>query len=642
MKKTLLMMTALLLSVAMHAQLWQIAPNAGETQMPTVQKASIERGQNKIVSFGEREKVRPMAKAAITPSDNQVWWGYFTGSESRGAVGVGGVDTYHQAICIPADHPISSNKTIKAVRIYLRDTSCLSDLKLWISKSLPTDVANADYVQDLDLSTLQGGDEGNNCGRANDVALTTDYPINGKVYVGYSFTVTKASASAGQYPTVYGGEGDENGLYLRTNKTVPEWGAQNQFGNLALQVLLEGTFPKNSVTPLGFKEKAVIINGTVDVPVKIQSNGVDPVNNISYTITNNSQTSEEMSLNVSPALSGIGSITEVTIPLTGDNTEGVTERTITITKVNGTTNEASTQSVTGTLKTVAEIIARTVLIEEFTTEYCGYCPDAASTLAKTFVSYPDLKDQVALVCHHSGYYTDWLTIDADEAYTWFYNNGGRTYAPAFMWDRYAEDGVTPVESRPGNAAGMKAKIEKRLDELACASIELRANFNENSDKITVEATCKRTLEFSNTPARITLILTEDNIAARSQAGASGKFTHQHVSRAVNSTWGEVLDWSNNQATYSYTFDVNAGWKSEDLKVVAFISGYDSNNPANCTIENAAVTIPTHSETAIEMISSDIKAPTASYNSCGQQLSQPQRGLTIVRLSDGTIKKVMTK
>ena len=99
-------------------------------------------------------------------------------------------------------------------------------------------------------------------------------------------------------------------------------------------------------------------------------------------------------------------------------------------------------------------------------------------------------------------------------------------------------------------------------------------------------------------------LTEDNIKAQSQAGASGSFTHQHVLRAVNATWGKELAWSKNTAGYDYTFTLEDAWKTDDLKVIAFISGYDSKDPTNCVIENAAVTT-----VSTEPIVTAISAPT---------------------------------
>ena len=281
----------------------------------------------------------------------------------------------------------------------------------------------------------------------------------------------------------------------------------------------------------------------------------------------------------------------VNIPFESDAVEGTTEKTFTITKINGKANMSSKNSAKGTMTTVAnlKVWPRTVLIEEFTTEYCGYCPQAAAGLSSFMNTYTDLADRVAIVCHHAGYYTDWLTVGASEKYTWFYNDGGSVYAPAFMYDRYAWYGKTAVEGRQSGAEGYKARVEARMKETSYANIDLKANFNADKSAVSVVADCERGWDFSSTPARITVFLTEDNITAHSQSGASGTFIHQHVLRAVNETWGSVINWSANKARYTYQFNVDPSWKTDDLKVVAMISAYDQSDPTKCVVENAAKT-----------------------------------------------------
>ena len=101
-------------------------------------------------------------------------------------------------------------------------------------------------------------------------------------------------------------------------------------------------------------------------------------------------------------------------------------------------------------------------------------------------------------------------------------------------------------------------------------------------------------------------MTEDNIQAQSQSGANGSFTHQHVARAVNETWGAVLDWNNNKASYRFTFDLDASWKTDDLKVVAFISNYDGSDATNCAVENAAVVVPGNDTPNVDLGNADGK------------------------------------
>ena len=413
------------------------------------------------------------------------------------------------------------------------------------------------------------------------------------------------------------------------------------YGALVLQLLLDGgTYPNNYATAEDFGPSVVGLGQSVDIPVKITNGGKDPITSISYTITSNGATTEEKTVKTDAF--AYPSTIKVNIPFEADATVGTVTKTLTITKVNGNDNTASNNTATGNLTTVAELKTwdRNVLIEEFTTEYCGYCPDAAAGLHDFMTNYPDLAKRTAAVCHHAGFYTDWLTIDASEKYTWFYNDGGGTYAPAFMYDRFDWGDGTPVVSR----GSYKEYVEARLAETSYAGIDLITTFD--GDKLNVTANCERGWDFSSTPIRITLFLTEDNIAAQSQSGATGSFTHQHVLRAVNDTWGSVLDWNDNKASYSYTFNIDSSWKTDKLNVVAFVSGYDSSDPTNCVVENVAYTVAGGSSdpvTAIKALSSEDKvAKTVYYDLTGRLVVNPSNGLFIKAVTYKNGKTVTKK
>lgn len=552
--KKLLMMTALLLAVCAQAQVLKVAPE----------------------SDAVRSMKRMPARKTITLTDNQMWWGYYFGDKGWSGVGTGRAETFDCAILVPANHELVGASTINAIRFYLFESTNVSMAKVWISSSLPNDVDAADYIQSIDVSSLVSG--------PNDISLDTPYPVNNQaIYVGYSFTIINP-----EYAIIQGGDYVPNSLFLRSSESITNWDEVSYLGCLGLNLLIEGgSYPSCKATPRKFGPSVVEIGNSVDMPVDITNEGKDPITSLSYTITSNGNTSEEKTIAVSEI--PFSSTMTVYISVEADATEGSVSKTLTITKVNGKENTASDRTATGDLTTVEELKTwpRTVLIEEFTTEYCGYCPEAAEGLSSFMNTYPDMASQVATVCHHAGYYTDWLTVDASNYYTWFYNSNG-TYAPAFMYDRYAWEGNTPVENRQSGAEGYKSRVEPRLAVPSNVGIDLVATFNADKSKINVTAKCERCWDFSQLPARITLFLTEDNIEAHSQSGAYGSFTHQHVLRAVNEIWGTELSWTNEKALYRYSFNLDSSWKNEDLKVVAFVSGYDSSNPTNCAVENAAV------------------------------------------------------
>ena len=559
----------------------------------------------------------------------QVWWGYFNESDFEvldTSIGLGTPVPFMTGIYIPGNHEQVGSATVKAVRVYIVNgvSSTISDMKVWISKTLPTTLSDADYVQSITESLKDG---------ANEFTLTTPFAVNNQAfYIGYYIN------SSNEYPVRCGGE-DAPNAFLISSPGNMGWSDLygNGFGKLAFQILVDGaTFNNDCASIADFAPMVAGPGQDVEVPVKISNGGGNDITNISYTVSVNGKTSEEKTINT-PSIS-LNGTRQVNLIVTTLPEEGEFTYTITITKVNGNPNTSKNPSASGTIATIANLktFPRNVLIEEFTTEYCGYCPEAAAGLHSFMTSNPDLASRVAVVCHHAGYYTDWLTIDASERYTWFYGGGG-TYAPAFMYDRFAWDGKTPVVSR----GGYKESVEKRIAETSYANINLTANFNADKSAINVTADCERGWNFSSTPVRITLFLTEDNIKAHSQSGGGSSFVHQHVLRSVNDTWGEVLNWSDKNASYNFTFNLDASWKKEDLKVVAIISGYDSSDVTNCVVENAAVAVP-GTDTGINGYSVDNVRETGRYSLDGRQMTAPQRGLNIVRMSDGSIKKVIVK
>ena len=606
MKRQLLFLTAFLTAVFMQAQVLSLAPTS------VAPKAAAAR----------------IAPKAITPTDGQMWWGYWSGTETPTGLGTGAVETFDCAICIPAGDKMLGEATIKAIRFYCFSPSNVSMMKVWISKTLPDDIDNCDRVQTVNISKLTTG--------YNDVAFDQDYAINnGAVYVGFSFTIKSAA-----YPIPVGGDYVANATFIRSSVNVTSWMEFGDYGKLAMQVLVEGAkVSENCVTPSDFGRTPVEMGKTVKVPVKITNNGSNAVTSISYTITSGDNTSEEKSVRVSSL--GYNASTEVNIPFEADAEEGDVTKILTITKVNGNENTAENNTATGRIVTVADLKVwpRTVLIEEFSTEYCGWCPVAAGDLHEFLENNPDLAKNVAVAVHHAGYYTDWLTVSASSSYTWLYNGG--TYAPAFMYDRYAWDGKTAVESRQSNANGYKARVESRMSFPAYANVNLSAFFNEDKTKIEVAADCERSWDFATVPTRLTLFVTEDNIDDKDQASADDDFVHQHALRAVNTTWGKKLTWENNKATVTYTFSVNSAWKTDDLKVIGFIAAYDSTDATNCEVANAAWIVPTTAE-GISTVKQNDADVVARYTIDGRRATTSQHGLNIIKMSDGTVRKVMVK
>lgn len=152
---------------------------------------------------------------SITPTDNQVWWGYFNESDfaiSDNNIGTGSPMALMAAIYVPANHEELGNATIKAIRVYADDevASSLSDFTVFISQSLPASISAADYKQPV-KDAIAGG--------ANDVMLPTPYAVNNNgFYVGYYVNSTTG------YFIRTGGTGVENSFFIGNPEIDMQWG----------------------------------------------------------------------------------------------------------------------------------------------------------------------------------------------------------------------------------------------------------------------------------------------------------------------------------------------------------------------------------------------------------------------------------
>lgn len=114
-------------------------------------------------------------------------------------------------------------------------------------------------------------------------------------------------------------------------------------------------------------------------------------------------------------------------------------------------------------------------------------------------------------------------------------------------------------------------------------------------------------------------------------------------RDYNSNWGDALTWNDNKFSATYEFDVDEAWKKDDLKVVAFLNKHNTKNRLDNRIENVTGKDLIEKSTAIESVgSADNAVEVARYNAAGQRINGKQKGLNIVKLSNGTTLKVVVK
>lgn len=485
----------------------------------------------------------------------------------------------------------------------------------------------------------------------NEVKFDEPYTIQaGEVlYAGYSYTQLSNKKDYKSFPFSAVEEGLENQslwVYCKIGNNAG-W---NEFGmggaNMSIQVLVEGDFAEYAVLPEDFGTLKGAKNKDLAVAVKFMNNSKEAVSSLGYVVSVDGVAGSEQSVDVSPTV-GVGGYGTFKANVPCGNTEGLKEVKVEVTKVNGHKNGASSTVANGKISIADKMYERNVCIEEFTTEKCGNCPRVAGFL-HTYLEEAD-PTRVFAVCHHAGYYTDWLTKACDNKLLYLFNDNGGSFAPAMMFNRepafdsqYAagqKDNVTI----PSSAAEIKTITNYYLDEtMADAKLDMTLTYDEGESKVIIVVTGESNKGYDTENALLTVYLTEDNVKAKNQSGAS-KFYHQHVIRDYNSNWGDALTWNDNKFSATYEFDVDEAWKKDDLKVVAFLNKHNTKNRLDNRIENVTGKDLIEKPTAIESVgSADNAVEVARYNAAGQRINGKQKGLNIVKLSNGTTLKVVVK
>lgn len=467
-KKLLSLCLMAVVALTMSAQRIEIVGNK-------LQKAGepMELGK-KTIGMPQQTIGKRIAKAATEVDFTYFSSGYmnFLGMGTNSVAG----EVYNIAMFVPEDY---AGMEVTSICFILYDPSVLSSVKVWASATLPDSAAVADYCEeatylyDYDASYYSGQ------------TLTTPYIIpSGGCYLGYSFTVDDISDSPGQYPVVYDYYYTaDNSMWLMTSINMPEWYEYGYYyGASTILATIYGEFPDNAVEISSESFDASTISGfvtTADIDILVT--GTNEVTSISYTITDvaTGMVSDEETLTVSST--AYNSTATLSIEL-DPGTEGTAaEKIITITKVNGEDNEATQNtSVSGYVKTLTQAASRKVVMEEFSTTDCGWCPRGIAGVKAMTELYPD--DLIAIAVHYY-YVGNWV----DPMYCDDYYDVTTTVSgfPSAMLDR--GDELDPFYGSGSTSLGIQDDFLEELDAMPDAAVEVEAEWNSDSTIVNVSS-----------------------------------------------------------------------------------------------------------------------------------------------------------
>ena len=591
---------------------------------------------------------------------NQLWWGYVNGSEKTSGLGVQQADVYHCAIFIPGNHGIAGGKTIRSVRFGLTAPNA-TNCKVWLASSLPATVDKNSTLQMADVAATELGKQ------QIEVALPTAYAIPAEgVYVGYSFTISDVVYQADAYPILIAGTDQPNSLLIKTDNLVPEWSDMygSGYGALYMQVLLEGEFADNTATPSITGEYYAQLGGSTQVAVSLLNNGASPLTSIDYTITTDGVAGAEQHLELESPIA-FNNSGRATIEVAADAEAGSKTKTLTVTKVNGQVNNAPVTTSDFTLITLEKLIARNVAVEQFTGTGCGWCPRGHVGMAKMREAFGDRFIGIA-IHQYSNQSSDAMYLAPSK-----YANHGLNGAPSCRLNR----GET-MDPYYGSGEDVLYDMQQALAVPALAEVSVSGVMDTNKTKIDAKATLtpliagNYTLEFvavadgltgtgagwQQTNYYSTQYASQTGITKSSlpedlqylfdlRSTFTGTFNDVAIASSYVSSKNQVEKLTltaNEEQEVSYTITMPTytklknALKDDQIYVVALLVDAQGK-----IVQAAKQQVSIADPTGIEDVKSMADAqPTDVYTLDGRKSSNAQRGLQIVRLSDGRTVKVV--
>lgn len=277
----------------------------------------------------------------------------------------------------------------------------------------------------------------------------------------------------------------------------------------------------------------------------------------------------------------------VAVPAVGQYTIGIT-----VFNPNGVVDgdDSDNSGTTSTSGFDASGFTHNVLIENFTTGQCQYCPAGHERLSE---GVAPLTDNVVWVAHHTGYGSDPMTLSQSEDIAGYY--AGNTadswvpglfgtngcWAPAMAIDRngeYAEGAEAGgVVGSVGDAGDITAMLMQDLNTPAKVTLEWDGlSYNASTREVSVTVKGMMLESFSD-ELHMNVWVVEDGIAGTqvdASAGGTVSYTHNHVLRTlVTPTWGEnIFNNTNAYANFNktYTFTLANNINADNAHLVAFI------------------------------------------------------------------------
>lgn len=408
-------------------------------------------------------------------------------------------------------------------------------------------------------------------------------------------------------------------------------------------------FGENNLAPIA-APRLFVAKGATDAKGTFScvNYGTNPVTSYRYTATVNGQVVEEKEVKLTEPIN-VNDFGKLLVKVPTFNQLGDHQLVCNITHVNGKPNTTTFSTSTLDITVVTKVPTCRVVFEDYTAMWCQHCPRATAIMEYLTKKHPD--DFIGIAVHQD----DKIAIGGYKSPV-----AGRPGLPYVWASRRAK-----VSGYTGEDLYREAKARG-----AVMDIDVKAEWNASGDAINVQSTTTFRTDMSNANYALAYVVVEDGMhnaswyQANSYDGLTGLLAeneemdvfvkggrvvyglkYNHVARAfLGIDSGMEGSLPNNVVAdrdikHKTTFDgVGSNWKPQNKKnlrvVVMVIDNTTHNvvNGAHCPIK------PYNTTGLVTPKAKAERVEVARFNLKGQRLSAPERGINIVKYSDGTVEK----
>lgn len=597
-----------------------------------------------------------LAAVSFAANAESVTVGYYDGNSVKdlSSVGMGQAYTYNVAMKLPGCS-VLGGATIEALRLPTLNLTNLTDVSVWVADLNMTPISEV-AVDKANMTKTT----------FNEVALTNQVVIPAEgVYVGATFTLTKATSNSDKYPVCCNADCKyaEEGLLLKEGELWIDY--STQFGAYGMQAVVSGVQSSSASAYFGtFGTGYTGAGKDFDFEFPIFSNGNTEVNNIEYVIEVDGKVETRTADVQIPA--GVLRLAKVAGTITGPETPGNYEVKMAVTKVNGVANDCAEVYATSHIENVPFLAVRRSVVEEFTGTGCGYCPRGLKGMDNLKKGFGDRFIGVGIHQYNS----------SDPMYTANYANLNFTGAPSCKIDR--GDIIDPFY---GSSNDIRDDFKKALEVWAPVDIELTAYWQDSTDfeadhlYVDIEASITA---IDAGDYKIDFVLTADSLCGTTTAWKQSNYYNTSNASANPGLEEFCKNGEYGKSSFFYNFDdvlIGSSYSNKTNKAEPLgkmeagevkTSTYTIALPTKKTLLDAikasidkvyGIVIITEAKTkkvvnanrvnvvvkptesGIIAVENDVRyAPAGRYTLDGKHAAEGQKGFTVVRMSDGTVRK----